>query len=61
MKQLCIFFDCVSASAEDAFTSSKLNNRRKFRSITYDEQRIDDYFVSHDDLKKGKKLIITTE
>ena len=43
------------------FTISKINNGRKIRSITYDGQRIDDYFVSHDDLKKGKELLITTE
>ncbi|HOS72348.1 MAG TPA: glycoside hydrolase family 92 protein, partial [Bacteroidales bacterium] len=43
------------------FTISKINNGRKISSITYDGRKIDDYFVSHDDLKKGKELKITTE
>jgi predicted alpha-1,2-mannosidase len=43
------------------FTISKINNGRKITNITYDGQKINGYFVSHDDLRKGKELIITTE
>lgn len=43
------------------FTISKINNGRKINNITYDSQKIDGYFVLHNDLKKGKELIITTE
>jgi len=44
-----------------AFTVSKRNNGKKIIDITYDGQKINGYFISHDDLKKGKELIITTE
>ena len=43
------------------FTISKVNQGRKISNITYDGQKIDGYFVSHDALQKGKELIITTE
>lgn len=43
------------------FIISKINKGRKIKNITYDDQKIDGYFISHDDLKKGKELVITTE
>jgi predicted alpha-1,2-mannosidase len=55
-------FDRVVFDLNDTpFTISKINNGRKISNITYDGKKIDGYFVSHDDLKKGKELIITTE
>ena len=43
------------------FSISKINKGRKITDITYGDQKINGYFISHDDLKKGKELIITTE
>ena len=43
------------------FTISKINNGRKIGNITYDGKKVNGYFVAHDDLKKGKELVITTE
>ncbi|MDR2038714.1 MAG: GH92 family glycosyl hydrolase [Bacteroidales bacterium] len=43
------------------FTITKVNNGKKINNITYDGQKVDGYFISHDDLKKGKELVITTE
>ena len=43
------------------FTINKVNNGRKITSITIDGQKTDGYFVSHDDLAKGKTVTITTE
>ena len=55
-------FDRVVFNMSDVpFTISKINNGRKIDNITYDGQKIDGYFVSHDDLKKGKELVITTK
>jgi predicted alpha-1,2-mannosidase len=55
-------FDRVVFTINDTpFTISKVNNGRKIRNITYDGQEVKGYFISHDDLKKGKELVITTE
>lgn len=43
------------------FTIRKINNGREISDITYNGQKIDGYFVKHDDLKKGKELVITTK
>jgi len=43
------------------FTISKINKGKKISNITYDGQKLTSYFISHDDLKRGKELIITTE
>ena len=43
------------------FTIHKINQGKKITNITYDGQKINGYFIAHDDLKKGKELIITTE
>jgi putative alpha-1,2-mannosidase len=56
-----IFDKVVFDLGGNPFTISKINNGRKISNITYDGQKIDGYFVSHDDLKKGKELVITTE
>ncbi|MDR1155048.1 MAG: GH92 family glycosyl hydrolase [Bacteroidales bacterium] len=55
-------FDRVDVSMGDGhFTIVKKNSGRKISSITYDGQKKDGYFVSHDDLKKGKELVISLE
>lgn len=43
------------------FTISKINKGRRITDITYDGQKTDGYFISHDELRKGKELVITTE
>lgn len=42
------------------FTIQKKNSGRKISSITYGDRKIENYFISHQDLLKGKKLVITT-
>jgi predicted alpha-1,2-mannosidase len=55
-------FDKITFSLGDSqFTITKRNKGQKIKSITYDGQKIDGFFVSHDDLKRGKELVITTE
>jgi putative alpha-1,2-mannosidase len=41
-------------------TILKKNSGRKTSNITYDDLKINDYFISDKELKKGKELIITT-
>ncbi|MDR2968498.1 MAG: GH92 family glycosyl hydrolase [Tannerellaceae bacterium] len=55
-------FDHVDFKLGDTpFSITKRNKGRKITDITYDGQKIDGYFISHDDLKEGKELVITTE
>jgi predicted alpha-1,2-mannosidase len=50
-------FDKVVFSLGDTpFTIRKEGSGRKIQNITYDGQKIDGYFISHDDLKRGKEL-----
>jgi predicted alpha-1,2-mannosidase len=42
------------------FTIQKKNSGKKISSITYGDRKIENYFISHQDLLKGKKLVITT-
>ncbi len=44
-----------------SFTIIKKGSGRKITNITYGDKTIDGYFISHDDLKKGNKLVITTK
>lgn len=54
-------FDKVEFTMGDTtFTITKKGSGRKLSSITYDGKPVDGYFISHDELKKGKELIITT-
>jgi len=41
-------------------TIIKKNSGKKITSVTSGNKRIDGYFISYDELKKGKKLVITT-
>ena len=43
------------------FTISKQGQGRKITSMTYDGQPLEGWFISHDQLKEGKELIIETE
>ncbi|MDR1557317.1 MAG: GH92 family glycosyl hydrolase [Tannerellaceae bacterium] len=55
-------FDHVVFNMNDTpFTISKINKGRKISNITYNGQKINGYFISHDELKKGKGLVITTK
>jgi len=42
------------------FTIIKNGSGKKIESITYDGKKIEGYFISHDNLKNGKKLVVTT-
>ena len=56
-----LFDRVVFSMGNNPFTIIKRGFGRKIANITYGDQKIDGYFISHDDLKKGKELIITTE
>jgi len=43
------------------FVIVKKNSGRKIDNITYDNKKIEDYFIPHSELLKGKKLVITTQ
>ncbi len=42
-------------------TITRKNSGKKIKKITYDGKKVNGYFISYDDLKKGKNLVITTE
>jgi predicted alpha-1,2-mannosidase len=43
-----------------AFTIVKKNAGSKIAEITYDDRKLDGYFIPHHELARGKKLVITT-
>jgi len=45
---------------DKSFTIIKKNSGRKITDINYDNRKIEGYFISNDELIKGKKLVITT-
>ena len=54
-------FDKVDVNlGGNTFTILKKNSGQKITAITYDNQKVDGYFVAHHELIKGKKLVITT-
>ncbi len=54
-------FDKVEVDlVEKKFTIIKKNTGKKIDNITYDNKKIDGYFIPHSELLKGKKLVITT-
>ena len=54
-------FDEVNVKLNDqVLTILKKNSGTKIVDITYDGQKINGYFLSHHELVKGKKLVITT-
>ena len=55
-------FDKVTFHMNDRpFVIQKQGKGRKIKDISYDDQSVDGYFISHDKLKEGKTLLITTE
>ena len=56
-----IFDSVVFNLGGTPFTVSKINKGKKISNITYGGQKINGYFISHDDLKQGKDLVIITE
>ena len=55
-------FDTIEFTFGDGtqFSISKKNSGRKITNITYGGKKVDGYFISHSDLRKGKELVITT-
>ncbi|HZI33030.1 MAG TPA: glycoside hydrolase domain-containing protein, partial [Candidatus Binatia bacterium] len=55
-------FDRVSLSLGDhhTFTILKKNSGGKITGITCDGRKIDGYFITHDEMEKGKQLVIET-
>ncbi len=54
-------FDKVEFNLDGkSFTIIKKNSGKKISNIKYGEKKIESYFISHDDLKQGKTLVITT-
>ena len=51
----------VTLDNETGFTIQKAGTGRTMTGISLGEQPVDGYFVSHDELKAGKTLTITTE
>ena len=43
------------------FTIVKKNSGTKIVGLTYDDRKIDGYFIPHHELVRGKKLVITTK
>ncbi len=56
-------FDKVefSLGKNSTFTILKKNAGKKITTISYDGKKVDGYFITHDELKKGKTLVITTK
>jgi predicted alpha-1,2-mannosidase len=56
-------FDQIDFKLDDetSFTIQKTGTGRRMTGINIGEQPIGGYFISHDELKKGKKLTIATE
>ena len=56
-------FDTVDVRLSDnsAFTIIRKNSGSKITEITYDSKNFEGYFISHQELEKGKQLVITTQ
>ncbi|HEX3006302.1 MAG TPA: GH92 family glycosyl hydrolase [Bacteroidales bacterium] len=55
-------FDKVQISASPIrFTIQKRGTGKKIASITYENKKIEGYFISHEQLKSGKTLVIQVE
>ncbi|HLN74504.1 MAG TPA: GH92 family glycosyl hydrolase [Prolixibacteraceae bacterium] len=55
-------FDKVQFDLGDkTFTIIKKNKGKKITNITYDNKKVDGWFIPHNDLLKGKELVITTK
>ena len=56
-------FDKVELKLDEktTFTILKKNSGKKITNISYGGKKINGYFITNDELKKGRKLVITTE
>ncbi len=55
-------FDQIKFSLDNTtFTITKQGEGKKITDITYGGEKIDGWFISHDQLKKGKELVITVQ
>ena len=55
-------FDAIDMNVNgQTFSIRKRNSGTKITDLSYDGRRIDDYFLPHHELVKGKALVITTE
>jgi len=56
-------FDKIEMELDDktTFTIQKKNSGRKITDISYDGKKLNGYFINYDEMKKGKKLVITTQ
>ena len=60
--RLPILFDKVTFNLNGRpFTIVKKGSGKKIIDITYNGKKIDGYFITHDQLREGKELVITTE
>jgi len=50
----------IKMDKNTTFTILKKNSGRKISTIRYGDRKINGYFISQQELKKGKKLVITT-
>jgi predicted alpha-1,2-mannosidase len=55
-----IFDEVKIKLGDQTFTIAKRNSGAKITEITYDNRKVDGYFISNDELAKGKQLVITT-
>lgn len=54
-------FDKVEYNLDGSvFTIFRKNSGKKIKRITYDDRKVKGYFISHNELKRGRKLVITT-
>lgn len=51
----------VNTDRNSSFTIVRKNTGKKISSISYDGKKLDGYFIRHDDLLRGKQLVITTK
>lgn len=56
-----LFDRVVFTLGNTTFTIRKENTGKKIHQIMYGDQKIDGWFISHDQLKEGKELVIITE
>jgi predicted alpha-1,2-mannosidase len=56
-------FDKVkfALNGNTCFTITKRGHGKKITGITYDGEKIDGWFISHDKLKAGKELVVSVE
>jgi predicted alpha-1,2-mannosidase len=54
-------FDKIDVKMGDkgGFTIVKKNSGREISEITYDNRKVDGYFISHQDLARGKRLVVS--